>query len=246
MDPRPSDVEHSPPTMNARPESARAVLAIGPLRLTGRSAQIAAFALIGAIGALVFHYRARIVATPLSISALLWIAFQIYWSLAAANSAPTVRSETASSRAVHQKLMLLSLLLLFAPLPFLDWRVLPAGAIWVLLGLALQLGSFWLAISARRALGRNWSGAITEKEDHELIRSGPYRFVRHPIYSAMLGMVAGTALVSGDAHALLGAVIMTGAYIRKIPLEEQNLAQVFGPRYEEYRRTTRGLIPWVL
>jgi protein-S-isoprenylcysteine O-methyltransferase Ste14 len=241
-----SDVEHHTPPTNPHVESTRAMLAIGPLRLTGRSAQATVVALLAAIGALVSYYRARILATSLTISALLWIAFILYWSAAAANSAPTVRSETTSSRAVHTNLMWLSLFLLFAPLPWLDLRVLPPGSVWALIGIALHVGSFSLAIAARRTLGRYWSGEITHKVDHELIRSGPYRVVRHPIYTAILGMAIGTALVSGDLHAFLGAAVMTGAYARKIRLEERNLDQVFGPRYEEYRRTTRALIPWVL
>ena len=85
-----------------------------------------------------------------------------------------------------------------------------------------------------------------QKADHELIRTGPYRFVRHPIYTAIIGMFFGTALVSGDLHAFLAAGVITVAYARKIRLEERNLSHVFGARYDEYRRTTRALIPWVL
>ena len=222
------------------------MLVIGPLRLTGPSATFAVFALSGGIVALIIHYRARILASPLTISAILWIAFVVYWNVAASASASTVRSESAKSRATHQNLMFLSLALLFAPIPLLDQRLLPAGAGWVVAGLAVHASSLALAISARRVLGRNWSGAITQKADHELIRSGPYRLVRHPIYTAMVGMCVGTAVVSGDTHAFLGAALMTVAYVRKIRLEERNLDQLFGAAYAEYRRTTRALIPWVL
>jgi uncharacterized membrane protein len=72
-----------------------------------------------------------------------------------------------------------------------------------------------------------------------------YAFVRHPIYSAMLGMFLGTALVSGDLHAFVGVALIVGAYVRKIRLEEQSLADVFGVRYDDYRRSTRALIPGV-
>jgi len=223
-----------------------AVLALGPLLLTGRSAQAVLGLLAAAVVALVVHYRARILATPFTISALLWIVWNVYWSVAARKTASAVRSESGQSRAFHQYLLLLAFCLLFAPLPWLDRRLLPPGAGWVVLGLALQVGFFGLAISARRTLGRNWSGAITQKVDHELIRSGPYRFVRHPIYTAIIGMFLGAALVSGDVHAFLAVAVIVAAYLRKIRLEERNLAQVFGPRYDEYRRTTRALIPWVL
>jgi protein-S-isoprenylcysteine O-methyltransferase Ste14 len=223
-----------------------AVLMLGPVRLTGASAQAAVFVLVAGIVVLLAQYRARILATPFTISVLLWIAFQVYWGVSAKKTATTVRSESTKSRAFHQYLLLLGFFLLFAPLPWLDRRLLPVGADWVVLGLAIQAASFGLAIGARRTLGRNWSGAITEKVDHELIRSGPYRFVRHPIYTAIIGMFVGAALVSGDVHAFLAVPVIVGAYLRKIRLEEQNLAQVFGPRYEEYRRETRALIPWVL
>jgi len=234
------------PVPRNREGAQTAVLALGPLRLTGRSAQAAVLVLLAGIVALVFHYRARIRATPFTISALLWIAWNVYWSVAATKTGSTVRSESTRSRAFHQYLLLLAFFLLFAPLPLLDRRLLPPGATWVVLGLALQVGFFGLAISARRTLGRNWSGAITEKVDHELIRSGPYRFVRHPIYTAIIGMFLGAALVSGDMHAFLAVAVIVAAYLRKIRLEEQNLAQVFGPRYDEYRRETRALIPWIL
>ena len=68
----------------------------------------------------------------------------------------------------------------------------------------------------------------------------------HPGGLQMIGMFFGTALVSGDLHAFLGAGVITVANARKIRLEERNLSQVFGAAYDEYRRTTRALIPWVL
>ena len=77
------------------------------------------------------------------------------------------------------------------------------------------------------------------------MRTGPYRSVRHPIYSAILGMYLGSALVSGEAHALVGLALAMAAYWRKIRLEEQHLLSLFGPAYADYRRTTRSLIPGV-
>jgi protein-S-isoprenylcysteine O-methyltransferase Ste14 len=142
--------------------------------------------------------------------------------------------------------MNLSLLLLFVPVPGLRSRFLPAAPLWTPLGLAVQCAFFALAVWARRHLGRNWSGAISIKVDHQLITSGPYRLVRHPIYTAMLGMFAGTAIVSGQWHALLAAALMTVAYWRKIRLEEQPLHDTFGDAWVAYRARTRALIPWLL
>jgi protein-S-isoprenylcysteine O-methyltransferase Ste14 len=107
----------------------------------------------------------------------------------------------------------------------------------------LQAAFFLLAWWSRRHLGRNWSGNVRIAEEHELIRSGPYRFVRHPIYTAMLGMALGTTIVSGQYHSLLGLLIVGIAYWRKIRIEEAALGEAFGAEYDEYRRKSWALIP---
>ena len=96
-----------------------------------------------------------------------------------------------------------------------------------------------------RCLGRNWSGAVAIKVDHELIKTGPYRLVRHPIYTAMIGMYLGTAIVSGELHGLLAVALAAYAYWRKTRMEERGLIEAFGPAYEAYRRESWALIPWV-
>jgi protein-S-isoprenylcysteine O-methyltransferase Ste14 len=100
-----------------------------------------------------------------------------------------------------------------------------------------------LAILARRHLGRNWSGEISIKVDHQLIRSGPYKKMRHPIYTGIFMMYAGTALVTGTWLALAGFAMAAFAYARKIRLEEANLNVAFGPEYAAYRRETWALVP---
>jgi protein-S-isoprenylcysteine O-methyltransferase Ste14 len=221
------------------------VLQIASLRLTGRAAVGATLVLLGVVLAALIYFRHAVLSSPLSISAALWIAFVVYWSAAASKAAPTQSRESRESRRVHQRLLNLAMLLVFVPVPGLDGRILPAGSWVVVLGIAIQAASFGLAISARRHLGRFWSGEITQKVGHELVRSGPYRFVRHPIYTAMLGMFVGMAVVSGDLHAFVAVAVVTFAYWRKIRLEEKNLIELFGATYDEYRRTTRGLVPWV-
>ena len=94
-------------------------------------------------------------------------------------------------------------------------------------------------------MGAHWSGEITIKVDHQLIRTGPYRLIRHPIYTAMLGMFVGTAIVSGQTHALLGLALAIIAYWRKIRMEEANLNDAFGDAYRDYRRETWALVPGV-
>lgn len=100
-----------------------------------------------------------------------------------------------------------------------------------------------MAVWARRHLGRNWSAEVRIAVDHQLIRTGPYRFLRHPIYTAMLGMFLGTAIASGQYHALLALALLFLAYLRKTRLEEKILRQTFGAQYDAYRRDTWALVP---
>jgi protein-S-isoprenylcysteine O-methyltransferase Ste14 len=180
---------------------------------------------------------------PLWVSGAVWVLFSIYWEIAAKNAAREKSSESSASRGLHVFMANAALLLLFVPVPGLTRRYLPAPQVFVPVGLTILGCALLLAIWARRHLGRNWSGRITIKVDHELVRSGPYRFVRHPIYTALLAMYAGTALVSGEWHALLGFALAAFAYWRKIRMEEANLAVAFGAAWGDYRRSTWSLLP---
>jgi protein-S-isoprenylcysteine O-methyltransferase Ste14 len=113
-------------------------------------------------------------------------------------------------------------------------------------GLVIEIAFLLLAVWARQLLGRNWSGAVAIKVDQALIRSGPYNFVRHPIYSGMLGAYLGIAIISGEVHALLGLILACFAYSRKIRIEEQYLSTVFGSAYVDYQAHVSALIPGVL
>ncbi len=136
-----------------------------------------------------------------------------------------------------------ALILILAPVPGLRQQCWPSSSIVIAAGLTIQAGGLGLAVWARRHLGRNWSGEIAIKVDHKLVRSGPYRVVRHPIYTALLGMYVGSSLVSGELHALLGLTLAAFAYMRKVRLEEANLMASFGADYREYRGATWALLP---
>ena len=122
-------------------------------------------------------------------------------------------------------------------------RFLPIASPIMAAGLAVEAMGLWLAIAARRHLGSNWSGEISIKVDHRLIRSGPYKRLRHPIYTGLLTMYAGTAVVTGTGLAIGGLAMAAVAYWRKIRLEEANLNVAFGAEYEAYRRETWALVP---
>ncbi len=97
-------------------------------------------------------------------------------------------------------------------------------------------------IWARVHLGRNWTGQVTIKTDHQLVRSGPYRFIRHPIYTALVALALGTAIISARWLSLLGAAVFLVAYLRKLRIEETALSQTFA-EWEEYRKKSWALVP---
>jgi protein-S-isoprenylcysteine O-methyltransferase Ste14 len=186
-----------------------------------------------------FHFKSW----TLLASIVPWVVFSIYWEIAAKNSAPAVASESKFSRTVHVVMTNAALLLMFFQIPGLNQQFLPDRPFVKLTGLAAECAGLALAIWARRVLGRNWSGEITIKADHELIRTGPYGTVRHPIYTALLTMYAGTAIASGQTHALIGLVLAIIAYLRKTRLEEANLVNAFGEKYNAYREDTWAILP---
>jgi protein-S-isoprenylcysteine O-methyltransferase Ste14 len=109
----------------------------------------------------------------------------------------------------------------------------------VLCGLAVTLWARW-------ALGSNWSGSVTFKQDHELIERGPYRVVRHPIYSGLLLMALGTAMLRARVSEFVFCAVMLVALWFKLRAEEQLLTRHFPEAYPRYRERVRALIPFVL
>ena len=102
-----------------------------------------------------------------------------------------------------------------------------------------------LAIWARIHLGRNWGMPMTRKADPELVTSGPYRYVRHPVYSGLLAAVLGTVLVTNPIGLIIVA-ILSGYFYYCGSVEEKNLTAMFPTAYPAYRAGTKMLIPFVL
>ena len=171
-----------------------------------------------------------------------WVVFGVYWDVAAKTAAPAKSSESRASRGLHVLLANVALLLELAPIRGLGRFSLVSYSI-MAAGLAVEAMGLFLAVWARRHLGSNWSGEITIKVGHQLIRSGPYRLLRHPIYTGLLAMYAGTALVTGEWLAIIGLAMAGFAYWRKIRLEEANLNAAFGSDYDAYRQKTWALVP---
>lgn len=121
---------------------------------------------------------------------------------------------------------------MFPPAPILDWT-----------GVALTFVGSILAIWARLLLGQNWSATVSLKTGHQLVRSGPYAYIRHPIYAGLLLAVIGTAMVLGEWRGLAAITVFAIAHGLKARNEEQFLTAEFGEEYRQYREMTGFLLP---
>jgi protein-S-isoprenylcysteine O-methyltransferase Ste14 len=172
--------------------------------------------------------------------AIAWIAFWVYW-LAAAFGAKKGRG--GARQLPLRALAALSVVLLL--------RVVHGGNLGVhslvlgVIGAVVFASGLALAIWARVHLGRNWGMPTTQKADPELVTSGPYRFVRHPIYTGILTGALGTALATNLTGLIIVGVL--GAYFYyAASVEEKNLTATFPTEYPAYRHTTKMLIPFVV
>lgn len=182
------------------------------------------------------------------IELLPWYAFLIVWLVASLWVKSSKLIEPLESRLTHGILFAAGFFLLFSR--SMDFGLLKTRFVpqlhWVqLTGVALTFAGTGLAIWARLILGENWSARVTRKVGHELIQTGPYALVRHPIYSGLLLAVIGTALFVGELRALLAIPIVLAGQTVKARREEQFMLAEFGETYEQYRRQTGFLIPGI-
>lgn len=178
----------------------------------------------------------------------LWIAWGLYWLLAAKRVKAVARQESVVSRSLHiVPLIVAGYLLTTAAIPgWLGDRWLPRGLVEYLAGLALVVAGLAFTVWARVVLGGNWSGTVTLKHDHEIVTAGPYRLIRHPIYTGLLVAFLGSAIARGEWRGLVAVAIVAIAFWRKLGVEERWLEESFGSAYADYRRRTWALIPYVL
>lgn len=180
---------------------------------------------------------------PMVAAVVLILLFSVYWNARATDSKPAQSSESAGSRWLHLMVLNAGLLVLIFSIPGLTRRFLPVSAALNVGGLTIECVGILLAVWARRVLGSNWSGEVRIAQGHQLVRSGPYRFIRHPMYTAFLAMYGGAMLVSGEWHALMGFLAIALAYLRKLGMEERILQANFGEEYTVWRQETWALLP---
>jgi protein-S-isoprenylcysteine O-methyltransferase Ste14 len=172
--------------------------------------------------------------------AITWGAFWIYWLLSALGAK---QSTGGLRRLPFNGVTALSVFILV--------RVFRGGSLAVhspvlaAIGAVVFASGLALAVWARIHLGRNWGMPMTQRVEPELVTSGPYRFVRHPIYSGLLLGIVGTALAT-DLLGLIVAVVLTAYFYYSASVEEKNLIATFPAAYPAYRTATKMLIPFVL
>ena len=179
---------------------------------------------------------------------VVWIAFLLYWQIKAFNTKTTQRLEPAASRILRVLIFLIVIVLLSTtriPLPWLYLQLWPAGLWPFWLGAAVTIVGLLFAVWARGYLGSNWSRSVTIKQDHELITTGPYAVVRHPIYTGILTGFLGMAIAISQVRGLIVFVLIFLALWLKLRMEEQWMRSQFGETYATYARRTAALVPYL-
>ncbi len=179
---------------------------------------------------------------------LCWGILAAFWAVSALSVKPTKERQPLPKRLWFLSLIAVAVALLARPVGGvrLNRSILPHTVPIGILADLVVLAGLFIALWARAVLGRNWSGRVTLKEDHQLIQRGAYRVVRHPIYSGLLLMVLGTAILIGRVSGFFALLISFCGVWLKLRQEEALLTEHFPETYPQYKSRTKALIPFVL
>jgi len=175
-----------------------------------------------------------------------WLLLLVVWTVLWFGMKKAKKLERWGERAQHGVLVILGFWLLFGTLAHWGWlniRLVPdVPAMWVS-GLVLTAIGVGISIWARLSLGSNWSGMVTLKKDHELVRTGLYRWIRHPIYTGILLGMVGSAMIRGHLRGWMGILVVLAAFYFKARREERFLREEFGAGFEEHSKRTGMFLP---
>ncbi len=180
---------------------------------------------------------------------VLWIAFLIYWPIKSVGTKTTQRLEPVASRILRALTFLVAIVLFSTtriPLRGLYLQLWPAGLWPFWLGATVMVAGLLFAVWAREHLGANWSSSVTIKQGHELITTGPYAVVRHPIYTGILAGLLGTAIALSQVRGFIAFVLIVLVLWLKLRMEEQWMRSQFGETYATYAHQTAALVPYLL
>jgi protein-S-isoprenylcysteine O-methyltransferase Ste14 len=183
-----------------------------------------------------------------TIVVYLWAALGIVWLAGALTAKPAARRQSLNSRLLQTALGAVAILIGFTKFFSFGWLrrpFVPSSPGVIYTGLVLVFVGIGFAIWARLCLGGNWSGTITVKENHTLVKKGPYVIVRHPIYSGLFVALVGMAIVFREVRGLIGAGLLLVMFGIRLRMEERFMTEEFGSEYGEYKAHVKGLIPFV-
>ena len=178
----------------------------------------------------------------------LWIVFLVYWQIKAANTKTTQRLEPARSRIVRVLVFGTVITLLSTNWIPVHWLYVPlwSTGLWPFwTGAAVTVAGLLFAVWAREHLGRNWSRSVTIKKGHELIKTGPYAVVRHPIYTGILAGFAGSAIALSQVRGVIAVALIFLVLWAKFRMEEQWMRAEFPETYAAYAHQTAALVPYI-
>jgi protein-S-isoprenylcysteine O-methyltransferase Ste14 len=181
-------------------------------------------------------------------NSLLWLLIVAVWLGSLPFVKRSIHKQPVSSRLEHAAIFATGLYLLFGSPSNPEWFNQTALTVTLpiaLAGFIIAACGVAFSIWARLTLGENWSAAPTIKQDHALIVRGPYRAVRHPIYTGLLVALLGSALQHGLVRSFLAVLICAVGLWLKVAVEEQFMVQRFGEQYLRYRRHVSALVPYL-
>jgi len=181
-----------------------------------------------------------------SILDWMWGAFGVYWLGAAWRTKRAATHEFGGLRVLRLCILGLTFILLLTSwlrIGPLGWRFVPDIETLRWIGLAVTATGLALCVWARLHLGAYWSDKVVLKVNHQLVQSGPYAHLRHPIYSGVLLGIAGTALAVGEWRGMVALAVLGASYSVKAIREERILAAQFGETFAEYKRRSGFLKP---
>jgi protein-S-isoprenylcysteine O-methyltransferase Ste14 len=187
-------------------------------------------------------------AAPNKIIVACWITFLVYWFSTARKVKATAERQSLLSTLAHRISVGLGCwMLIYWRLPSPMNLVLIPRTYWTqIIAAVICVYGLYVTIWARRTLAGNWSSDVTFKQGHELVKTGPYRFVRHPIYTGLLIMCVGTAIEIGQLRGFLAIVVVGIGFWIKLKQEERLLLQHFPEAYPAYCKQVKALVPFVI
>ena len=186
----------------------------------------------------------------MKITWILWLLWYAYWIISArkrirGTAENETKRESLAGRWAYMALLIAGFALLIwrTPWTVLQKQLWPVSTTWQVAGAGIQAAGLGFAVWARRTLGKNWTGRITTGGSQDLVVRGPYRLVRHPIYTGVLLGILGTAIQIAEVRAVLGFLMLLVGILVKLGREEAALREHFGSAYEDYSGRVPRLLP---